>query len=33
VLVIYLAISIIITVAMRTLERYAARGQGRGRRA
>jgi polar amino acid transport system permease protein len=31
VLVIYLAISIIITVAMRTLERYAARGQGRGR--
>jgi polar amino acid transport system permease protein len=31
VLVIYLAISIVITVAMRTLERYAARGQGRGR--
>jgi len=33
VLVIYLAISIVITVAMRTLERYAARGQSRGRRA
>jgi len=33
VLVIYLAISIIITVAMRTLERYAARGLGRGRQA
>lgn len=32
VLVIYLAISIVITVGMRTLEHYAARGLARGRR-